>query len=247
MNIREIKAKSILSKSQIYDYALNPYVGCQHGCVYCYAKFMKRFTGHRENWGEFVDVKINAPELLAREVKKKKVGRVWIGGVCDSYQPLERKYTLTGRCIDILVENGWPFTVQTKSPLVLRDIEALKRLDDIEVGFTITTFDEKIRKIFEPGAPQSGKRIEALATLHSNGIRTFAMIAPILPGAEGLVSALQGKVDSVLLDKLNYHYADSSYKRYGMQWAMEDSFFSEKGEELRIAFERAGIPCQVVF
>ncbi len=83
MNIREIKAKSILSKSQVYDYALNPYVGCQHGCVYCYAKFMKRFTGHGERWGEFVDVKINAPELLAHEVKRKKVGRVWISGVCD--------------------------------------------------------------------------------------------------------------------------------------------------------------------
>jgi DNA repair photolyase len=88
MKIREIKAKSILSKSQVYDYALNPYVGCQHGCVYCYAKFMKRFTGHRETWGKFVDIKINAPELLAYEVKRKKVGRVWISGVCDPYQPL---------------------------------------------------------------------------------------------------------------------------------------------------------------
>ena len=89
MKIKEITAKSILSKSQVSDYAVNPYVGCQHACVYCYAKFMKRFTGHREAWGEFVDVKINAPELLAREVAKKKVGRVWISGVCDPYQPLE--------------------------------------------------------------------------------------------------------------------------------------------------------------
>lgn len=247
MKIREIKAKSILSKSQVYDYALNPYVGCQHGCVYCYAKFVKRFTGHREKWGEFVDIKINAPELLAREVKKKKVGRVWISGVCDPYQPLEKRYMLTKRCLVILVENGWPVTVQTKSPLVLRDIEALKRLKNTQVGFTITTADEKIRKIFEPGAPSSSKRIEALANLHSNGISTFAMIAPILPGAEGLVSALQGKVENVLLDKLNYHYADSTYKRYGMQWAMEESFFSQKGEELRMAFEREGIPCKVLF
>ena len=151
MKIREIKAKNILSKSQIYDYALNPYVGCQHNCVYCYARFMKRFTGHKERWGEFVDVKINAAELLANEIKKKKIGRVWISGVCDPYQPLEKRYMLTKRCLDILVENGWPFTVLTKSPLVLRDIEALKRLNDTEVGFTITTADEKIRKIFEPG------------------------------------------------------------------------------------------------
>ena len=247
MKIREIKARSILSKSQVYDYALNPYVGCEHGCVYCYAKFMKRFTGHTEGWGEFVDVKINAPELLAREGKKKQVGRVWISGVCDPYQPLEKRYMLTKRCLEILVENGWPFTVQTKSSLVLRDIGTLKRSKDTEVGFTITTADDKMRRIFEPGAPPSKKRIEALAKLHAEGIRTFAMIAPILPGAEGLVSALRGKVEYVILDRLNYHYADWAYKRYGMQWAMEDSFFSQKGEELSMAFEREGISCRVVF
>jgi DNA repair photolyase len=247
MKIREIRAKSILSKSQVYDYALNPYVGCQHSCVYCYAKFMKRFTNHQERWGEFVDVKINAPELLAIEVKKKKTGRVWISGVCDPYQPLEKKYLITKRCLDILVENGWPFTVQTKSPLVLRDIETLKRADGLEVGFTITTADERIRRIFEPGAPPSTKRIEALAVLHSEGIETFVMVAPILPGAEGLVGALKGKVDHILLDRLNYHYADWAYKRYGIPWAREDSFFLQKGDELRAAFEREGIPCQVLF
>jgi len=208
MKVREIKAKSILSKSQVYEYALNPYVGCQHGCVYCYAKFMKRFTGHRERWGEFVDVKTNAPELLSCEVKKKRIGRVWISGVCDPYQPLEKEYMLTKRCLAILVENGWSFTVQTKSPLVLRDIGIVKRSKDAEVGFTITTADEKIRKLFEPGAPPSMRRIEALAKLHSEGVRTFAMVAPILPGAEGLVSALKGNVEYVILDRLNYHYAD---------------------------------------
>jgi DNA repair photolyase len=247
MKITEIKAKSILSRSQVYDYALNPYVGCQHSCVYCYAKFMKRFTNHQEKWGEFVDVKVNAPELLAHEVKKKKIGRVWISGVCDPYQPLEKKYLITKRCLDILVASGWPFTVQTKSPLILRDIEMLKRADALEVGFTITTADERIRTIFEPGAPPSSKRIEALEALHSEGIRTFAMIAPILPGAEKLVRALNGKVDNVVLDRLNYHYADWAYKRYGLPWAREDSFFSQKGEELKAAFEREGIPCQILF
>lgn len=247
MKIQEIKAKSILSKSQIYDYALNPYVGCGHDCVYCYAKFMKRFTGHGERWGEFVDAKINAPELLAQEVKKKSVGRVWISGVCDPYQPLEKTYKLTRRCIDVLAEHGWPITIQTKSPLVLRDIDILKRARNAEVGFTITTADEKIRKIFEPGAPPSSRRIEALAVLHEEGIKTFAMIAPILPGAEGLVDALKGNVDYVILDRLNYHYADWAYKKYGLWQAHEDSFFVQKGAELRAAFERERIPCRKVY
>ena len=247
MLIREIIAKTILSKSQISDYAVNPYVGCSHACVYCYAKFMKRFTGHREAWGEFVDVKVNAPELLAREVTKKKVGRVWISGVCDPYQSLERKYRLTRRCLAVLVENGWPIRVQTKSPLVLRDIDILKKAADVEVGFSITTADERMRKIFEPGAPPSARRVEALEALHTAGITTFAMIAPVLPGADGLPDLLKGKVGHVLVDRLNYHYADAVYKKYGMQWAKEDSFFRGKGEELRKAFEKSGIPCQVLF
>jgi DNA repair photolyase len=247
MKIREITAKSILSASQVSDYALNPYVGCQHACVYCYAKFMKRFTGHREEWGAFVDIKVNAPELLAREVLKKRVGKVWISGVCDAYQPLERKYRLTRKCLEILVDHGWPVTVQTKSPLVLRDIDILTRSPDVEVGFTITTADERMRKIFEPGAPAAAKRVEALEKLHAAGVGTFAMIAPILPGAEGLPDMLRGKVGHVLVDRLNYHYADAIYKKYGMQWARDDSFFQQRGEELRKAFEKNGIPCQVLF
>ena len=208
MIIKEIEAKGILSKSQIYDYTLNAYVGCQHGCTYCYAKFMKRFTGHLEPWGDFVDVKINAPELLAREVKKKKKRPFWISGVCDAYQPLEAKYQLTRRCLEILVEHGWPLTIQTRSPLVVRDLEIIKRAADCQVGFTITTADEKVRRIFEPNTPTTAKRVEALAILHAAGIKTFVMVAPMLPGAEGLVDMLKGKVDSILIDRMNYHNAD---------------------------------------
>jgi DNA repair photolyase len=92
MIIKEVQAKSILSVSKIRDYVVNPYTGCQHACTYCYASFMKRFTGHKEPWGEFVDVKINAAELLEKEILKKKMGEVWVSGVCDPYQPLEAKY-----------------------------------------------------------------------------------------------------------------------------------------------------------
>jgi hypothetical protein len=92
---------------------------------YCYARFMKRFTGHKEPWGEFVDVKINAPDLLGQEVNRKKKGRVWISGVCDPYQPLEAKYRLTTKCLEILIKNNWPIAVQTRSPLVLRDIDTI--------------------------------------------------------------------------------------------------------------------------
>jgi len=247
MIVNEINAKSILSASRIYDYALNAYVGCQHKCAYCYARFMKRYSGHSEPWGDFVDVKINAPELLSKEIKKKKRGRIWVSGVCDAYQPLEKQYLLTKRCLEIIVEHEWPFTIQTKSPLVVRDIELLKKAADCDVGLTITTADEKTRSIFEPGAPPIAKRVEALEALHSAGIVTFVMVAPLLPGAERLADLLKGMVDHVLIDKLNYHYADWVYKRYGMQWAMDDNFFLQKAEELRAGFEKAGVSCQVLF
>ncbi len=103
MIIRETQAKTILSVSKIHDYALNPYTGCEHACSYCYARFMKRYTGHKEPWGEFVDAKINAPDLLAVEIGKKKRGSVWVSGVCDPYQPVEGRYRLTRMCLEILV------------------------------------------------------------------------------------------------------------------------------------------------
>jgi len=247
MMVEEIYAKTILSKSKVSDYTINPYIGCEHGCSYCYARFMKRFTGHKEEWGKFVDVKINAPSLLQREIRNKRVGKVWVSGMCDPYQPLEKRYELTKCCLEILLRHGWPVTIQTKSPLVLRDMEVLRRFRGVEVGFTITTADENIRKIFEPNSPPIKERIEALGKLHSAGIKTFAMIAPLLVNAEGLVGQLSGKVDYVLVDRMNYHYADWVYRRYRLEYAMTEDFFSRKKMELANAFEKEGIPYQLLF
>jgi len=208
---------------------------------------MRRFTGHKERWGDFVDIKVNAPDLLAREIKRKQQGRVWISGVCDPYQAAEKKYKLTVRCLEILLENQWPVAIQTKSSLVLRDIEVLEKFRDIEVGFSVTTADEKIRKIFEPGASPIKERICALDVLHSRGIQTFVMIAPILPGSEGLIEELPGKVDHILIDRLNYSYANRIYIKNKMEWAKEDPFFIQKAEELKEKFIKQNIPVQVFF
>lgn len=226
MIIKEVPAKSILSNSKVFTYVINPYIGCQHGCYYCYARFMKRVTNHKEPWGKFVDVKVNAPDLLGVEIKKKKRGRVWVSGVCDPYQPLERKYKLTRRCLEILAKHNWPVTIQTRSPLVLRDIDIVKNTPDFEVGFSITTANDTIRKLFEPNAPQVNDRIKALEELHQAGIRTYAMIAPMLPEAEGLAELLKGKVDYVMIDRMNYHYADWVYRKYGLEDKITEDFFN---------------------
>jgi DNA repair photolyase len=208
---------------------------------------MKRTTGHSEPWGEFVDVKINAPELLQKEIARKTPGRVWISGVCDPYQLIEARYELTRKCLEILVKHHWPVTIQTKSALVLRDIDLLRQANDVEVGFTVTTGDESIRRLFEPKAPSIEERVKALSELHLAGIRTFAMIAPMLLGAERLISMLEGKVDYILIDRMNYHYSDWVYRKYYLEAAMVDDFFSRKSRELADAFEKQGINCEVVF
>jgi DNA repair photolyase len=237
MNVNEIQSKTILSTSKVYDYVINPYVGCQHACSYCYARFMKRFSGHKEPWGKFVDIKINAADLLRTEINKKKRAKVWISGVCDPYQPLEAKYQLTKKCLEILAQNDWPVIIQTRSPLVLRDVNILKEARNFEVGLTITTLDDNIRKLFEPSAPSIMERLRTLDELHRLGIKTYAMIAPILPGAEGLVKTLGG----------NYNYADWVYKRNGLEDKLSDDFFLATGREIASECEILGIPCKITF
>jgi DNA repair photolyase len=247
MIVKEIQSKTILSVSQIYNYVINPYIGCQHACSYCYARFMKRFSKHKEPWGEFVDVKINAADLLRMEINKKKQGSVWISGVCDPYQPLEAKYELTRKCLQILAHHDWPVIVQTRSPLVLRDMDILKEVKNIEVGLSITTADDRIRNFFEPDAPPIEDRLAALDKLHRSGIKTYAMIAPILPGAEFLVKALEGKADYILVDRMNYNYADWVYTKYGLQDMLSDHFFYRTGRNLADQCMKSGIDCRLVF
>jgi DNA repair photolyase len=244
MVIQEVYAKSILSKSQVYPYVINPYTGCQHNCSYCYARFMKRFTGHKEPWGQFVDVKINAPQLLQREITRKKPDRVWVSGVCDPYQPLEAKYQLTRQCLHILAENSWPVSIQTRSPLVTRDLDILKRGNGFEVGISITTADDDIRKLFEPHAPPIMARVKALAQINQAGVRTFVMIAPILPHAESLAEFLADKVDHVILDRMNYNHADWVYRKYNLQAFKTDEYFSQTEHILATSFTSLGIACQ---
>ncbi len=241
MIIQEIQAKTILSNSQVYPYVINPYTGCQHNCTYCYARFMKRFTGHKEPWGQFVDVKINAPDLLEKEVTKKKPAKVWVSGVCDPYQPLERKYLITRKCLEILAQNDWPVAIQTRSPLILRDVDILERGKNFEAGLSVTTTDDHIRMIFEPNAPSIEERIAALDSLHKAGIKTYAMIAPILPGAEDLAELLAGKIDYVIIDRMNYNHADWVYRKYDLLNKKSDAYFDQTERILSLAFSKLGI------
>ena len=250
IQVREVQAKSILNKSKIFDYCVNAYTGCQVNCRYCYARlFMRRYSGHSEPWGAFVDVKVNAPEVLSRQVIRAKKGAVWLSSVCDPYQPLEEKYRLTRQCLSILAEAGFPANVQTKMTLVLRDLDIIEKFERIEVGMTLTTDDERIARMFEPGASPVGERIAAVEKIHSRGIRTFAFVGPLLPGGpENLVSALAGKVDKILVDRMNYmETVVGLYRRLGLSEAATDRFFREQAKGIAREAARHGLPCELLF
>ncbi len=211
MAIREIQVKSILQRSGIpgADYVINPYTGCVHGCVYCYARFMKRFTGHTDAWGAFLDVKINAPELLERQLSHRKTpleGTIFLSSVTDPYLPAERKYQLTRRVLEVLLNHQAAISILTKSDLVTRDIDLLKQFRRCSVGLSMMTVDDAAAQAFEHHAAPPSRRIHALQTLHANGIRTYAFLSPYLPTISGidlLFERLSGAVDEVGIEALN--------------------------------------------
>lgn len=201
MKIKEVRAKSVLSKSKLYgaDYSINPYTGCGHACHYCYAVFMKKYTDHPEPWGSFVDVKINSPELLKKELKKAETGSVLLSSVTDPYQPLEKKYKLTRQLLSILSETEFPVTILTKNFLVLRDLDILKRFTPgkISVGFTVNFSEDEDRKNWEPSASPIEERIRVLEKLHSEKIPTYVHVGPWFEGITDLEKILRKTRDFI--------------------------------------------------
>jgi DNA repair photolyase len=208
---------------------------------------MKRFTGHKEPWGDFVDVKIDAPDLLHKAIRRKKIGTVWLSGVCDPYQPLEKKYGISRKCLELLGSNGWPVVIQTRSPLVLRDLDLLRKYRQIEVGLSITTANDAIRKIFEPLAPSIPERLRTIETLKRNRIKTYVMIAPILPETENLIRILAGNVDYVIIDRMNYAHANRIYVKHGWREKNTDAYFTDIGSRIANDCIRLGVACRAAY
>ncbi|OGG04889.1 hypothetical protein A2Z33_06330 [Candidatus Gottesmanbacteria bacterium RBG_16_52_11] len=188
--ISEVTAKSALVRCGIpgIDYVINPYIGCRFACKYCYASFMGRFVNKQvSDWGTYVYVKTNLPELLGRELTRlKDKGRgkeIFFSSVTDPYQGIEAKYKLTRNLITVLADYGFggAVSVLTKSDLVTRDIDVFSRLRSISVGLTVTSADDGISRYFETYAPPVSKRLQALVALNGRGIRTYAFVGPLLP------------------------------------------------------------------
>jgi DNA repair photolyase len=190
--VNEITAKTILTKTNLpgCDYVINPYNGCQFACMYCYAAQIARWKHPGEEWGSFLDVKINAPGILPKELEKlekkygsKNFGTIFFSSVTDPYTGLEAKYQLTRKCLGVLVdfEYGGQISLQTKSPLITRDIDLFKKLKKVSIGFTVTTLDDLVSCFLEVEAPPVSARIEAMEKLNRENIPTYAFIGPLLP------------------------------------------------------------------
>lgn len=208
--IRPIEAKGVITKTDIpvCDYAVNPYVGCTHGCKYCYASFMKRFTNHAEPWGEFLDVKY-WPEL--KNPQKYAGKALFFGTVTDPYNPQEETYGRTRALLEQLKGSGVKISIQTKSDLVLRDIELIRSFPEARVGFSVNTLDEDFRADMD-GAVSIERRLAAMKKLHEAGIRTTCFISPIFPGltdVPAIIGRVQGYCQLIWLENLNLR---GSYK-----------------------------------
>ncbi|MBN1616096.1 MAG: radical SAM protein [Spirochaetales bacterium] len=220
MKISEISVRTIITKSNLpaADFVINPYVGCSHACRYCYARFMKRFTGHEEAWGSFVDAKVNAIDLIPESGDRYREKSIFMSSVTDPYLPQERAYGLTRRILEKLVFLEPRLGIQTKSDLIVRDIDILRQFTNCEAGLTITTLDDSVRKEVERGASSVSKRLSALKALHDAGIRTYAFIGPIMPGLtdwKAIIEETRSFTDFYMLENLNMA---GGVRQSMMQW-----------------------------
>ncbi|HDI12894.1 MAG: radical SAM protein [Hadesarchaea archaeon] len=213
-----VTCKTALSTSKLpgLTYSLNPYIGCEHGCRYCYVPGVLNDRKLALEWGQSVKAKKNIPEVLAQEVKKKPKGVVGVSTVCDPYQPIEARLELTRKCIDILARQDFPVSIQTKSELVLRDIDLIVP-GKFDVGVTITTMNRKLARWLEPNAASPDKRAQVLEEFSAKGVETWLFLGPIIPEINDSEQSIREVIEVaartkslVLYDKLNLR-----------QWVME--------------------------
>jgi len=249
----KVKAKEIFTKTKLpgADWVINQYVGCEHCCLYCYGKFIGRWKpADYGTWGEWVEAKINAPELI----KNRQInGSVFMSSISDPYQPIEKELKLTRQILENLDKNI-DLSILTKSDLAIRDIDFFKKFKNISVGLTINGFSGKEKEVFEPFSPTNEARIKALKALRENGIANYAFVSPIIPGLidlKDIIERTKGFVDSYWFEFINVRGAGKEFgavlkKEYPQSWkVLEDKkLFSDFIDECKEIIKSAKIKTQ---
>ncbi|NVM30960.1 MAG: radical SAM protein [Candidatus Helarchaeota archaeon] len=208
MKIEFREAKSVITKSNIpsIDYVINPYIGCSHGCKYCYAEFMIRFTGHKgEKWGQFLDIKVfNESKIKPQRYNGK---RILLSSVTDPYLPLESKYQNTRKILEKLVGTKAEITILSKSKLMERDIDLFQQFENLRVGISISTLDPEFARVIEPGASKPDKRLDVVKKMHENNLKTYIFISPFFPGItdfRAIIEQTRDFTDHYMFENLNF-------------------------------------------
>lgn len=186
-----------------YDFVINPYTGCTHKCLYCYAEFMKRFSKHEEEWGDFVDIK-NATRPI--NLVKLDGASILLSSVTDPYNAAEKKHKITKNILEQIKHANIKLNIVTKSDLVLRDIDLLKQFKDVSVAFSIATLDETLKQEIEPCSPSIKEKLDALKKLHKKGIKTIVYMSPIFPEItkyKDIIDATKDFTDEYWIENLN--------------------------------------------
>ena len=233
--IIKTQAKEIYTKTKLpgSDYVINQYAGCGHACSYCYARFISRWKGHG-NWGTWIEAKMNAPEL----VKNKYVpGCVFMSSISDAYQPIEKDLKLTRRVLENMDKNI-NLSILTKSDMVLRDVDLLKQFKNVEIGFTLNSFKDKEKELFEPNSPTFEQRVSALKKLQKIGIKTYAFVSPIIPGLidlDEVINEVKNHVDYFWFEVINIRGAGKEFDRL-LSKKYSESYKIVKNKELFAEF-----------
>ncbi|HNX91428.1 MAG TPA: radical SAM protein [Candidatus Omnitrophota bacterium] len=193
MEIKEVEASRALNPTSIDlgEYVINPYKGCAYGCLYCYARFSKVAQKDERAWGEYVDVRVNLPELLKKEVAAKRPGRVLLGSTTECFQPAEKKYGITKKILRILNDNGVKFSILTRSPGALDCLDELKSGYCEKLYFTVNTYGGVLKSALEPRSPAFEDRRHAIQTLCENGVNVIPYVSPLLPGLTDIALAFE--------------------------------------------------------
>ena len=211
--------KGVLVRSRVpgVDYSVNPYVGCVHGCRYCYVAGMPYVRTRCEEWGTFADAKVNAPEHVARGIRRLSPGVLVIGVATDPYQPIEAETRATREVLESVLPRN-KVVILTKSDLILRDLDFLQKYRDrIRVGFTITSLK---KNPWEPYAPEPHRRIRALRIFKEAGFETFVSIEPWIPEITDpieIICEVEGLADWIIIGRLNYGGSSSKYYAFRLK------------------------------
>jgi DNA repair photolyase len=222
----ECKHAISLTKLPGLRYSINPYIGCEHGCTYCYSPSIFRSRDVSINWGRFVKAKINISDILLHQINKVQPGTIGIGTVTDPYQPLERNLELTRKCIEVISSKSFPASIQTKSSLILRDKDLINP-DNFDIGVTITTLNKDLARLIQPNAPKPDTLIEVLDEFFTKKVYTWIFLGPIIPEINDDYENLYGIIKLAKKTKSTLYY-DKLNLRLWVKERIEDSFIKHK-------------------